>query len=425
MGYAIRFEEVSKRYRGGGPRYASVRYDLADRVRRVGTRLRGGRSRPRGILALDQVSFEVAEGESFAIIGPNGAGKTTALKIVSRITYPTEGSVRVRGRVAALIEVGSGVHPELTARENIWLYGQILGMSKEEVRRRFDAIVEFAELGHVLDIPLKMYSSGMQMRLGFAIASHLNPDVFLVDESLAVGDAGFAAKCMDRMRKLVRGGKTLILVSHYMPAIEATCSRGIVLQDGRIDFAGHTPDLVSRYFQLWDRRPEDDDKHLLEEKTWRSGSQTERDVAVLRLDVRSSAQDGLCYPGEPLEMLITCRARRLLRHPVVEVAVRDSGARALLFLSSNEDRSAPRFIAAGDFVIRVCLSYMPIVPGRYDVTLSILDRDSALSGRDCFDGRVSSLCVSSPSWNSASVTNLLRASALTYTPYTIKIRASE
>src|SRR5438552_504918 len=201
MTIAVSFEHVTKRYSRGGSRYASLRYDLADGRRRLGQRLRGGRPEPRGTLALEDVSFEVQEGESFALIGPNGAGKTTALKLISRISYPTAGRVRVRGRVGALIEVGSGVHPELTGRENIRLFGQILGMSRADIRRRFDEIVEFAELEDVLDTPVKMYSSGMQLRLGFAIAAHLDPDIFVVDEALAVGDAGFQAKFVEMQTK--------------------------------------------------------------------------------------------------------------------------------------------------------------------------------------------------------------------------------
>ncbi len=227
MGYAIRFENVTKRYPRGGPRYASLRHDFAEGVRRAGRRLAGQRNEGRGPIALEDLSFEIEEGESYAIVGPNGAGKTTALKLISRISYPTSGRVKVRGRVGALIEVGSGVHPELNARENIWLYGQIMGMSKADVKRRFDEIVEFAELGHALDRPVKMYSSGMQLRLGFAVASHLDPDIFVVDEALAVGDAGFQAKCVERMMKLVAEGRTLLFVSHNLSAVEAICERGL------------------------------------------------------------------------------------------------------------------------------------------------------------------------------------------------------
>jgi ABC-type polysaccharide/polyol phosphate transport system ATPase subunit len=247
MRSAVRFEGVTKRYVRGGPRYASLRYDLAGTVRRIGQRLYGQERKPRGTLALDDVSFEVQEGESFAIVGPNGAGKSTALKLVSRILYPTSGRIRVRGRVAALIEVGSGVHPELTARENIWIYGQILGMSKAGIRRRFDEIVDFAELDHVLDTPVKMYSSGMQLRLGFSIASHLDPDVFVIDEALAVGDAGFQAKCVDRMMRFTADGRTILFVSHNLYAVETLCPKGILLDEGKIRAIGATKTILATY----------------------------------------------------------------------------------------------------------------------------------------------------------------------------------
>src|SRR5215211_1344732 len=231
MVQAVRFEEVTKRYprgwtEGEEPRYASLRHDLASVGRRLSSRVRGRPARETGSLALKDVSFEIGEGESFAIIGPKGAGKSTALRLISRISYPTSGRIRSRGRVAALMEVGSGVHPELTGRENIWLYGQILGMSKADIRRRFDEIVEFSELGGAIDTPVKFFSSGMQLRLGFSIAAHLEPDIFVVDEALAVGDARFQARCAERMSKLVASGHTLLFVSHNLYSLEAVCSKG-------------------------------------------------------------------------------------------------------------------------------------------------------------------------------------------------------
>jgi lipopolysaccharide transport system ATP-binding protein len=247
LSYAVRFEEVTKRYRRGGPRYSSLRHDLGEGLQRAAQVLRGRRTQSRGSLALERVSFEVPAGESFAVIGANGAGKTTALKIISRITYPTGGRALVRGRVGALIEVGSGVHPELTARENIWLYGQILGLTKADIRRRFDEIVEFSELSQVLDMPVKMYSIGMQMRLGFSIASHLEPEVFVVDEALAVGDAGFQAKCVERMTRLITEGRTLLFVSHNLYAVETLCPRGLLLHGGRVLEQGPIKSILGRY----------------------------------------------------------------------------------------------------------------------------------------------------------------------------------
>lgn len=254
MTWAVRFEDVSKRYRGGGPRYASLRDDLVQLGRNALAVLRGKAIEPRGIIALDHVSFEVKEGEAFALIGPNGAGKTTALKLLTRISYPTGGRVRVRGRVGALIEVGLGIHPELTGRENIWLYGRIMGMSRPEIARRFDEIVDFAELAHVLDTPVKMYSSGMHLRLGFAIASHLDPDIFVVDEALAVGDAGFQAKCVERMMRLVSEGRTLLFVSHNLYAVETLCPRGIYLHRGHAVATGPIRQVLIRYLDDLDSR---------------------------------------------------------------------------------------------------------------------------------------------------------------------------
>src|ERR1700730_13291520 len=243
MTWAVRFEDVSKRFHGGGPRRASLRGDLAHLGGEAVGVFRAA-AEPRGILALDHVSFQVEAGESFALIGPNGAGKSTALKLLARISYPTRGRVRLRGRVGALIEIGTGIHPELTGRENIWLFGRIMGMSAREIKRRFFDIVEFSELGHVLDMPSKMYSSGMQLRLGFAIASHLEPDIFAVDESLAVGDGNFQEKCIARMRKLIAGGTTVLFVSHYLPAVDALCTRALLLDRGRSLIEGQVHEVL-------------------------------------------------------------------------------------------------------------------------------------------------------------------------------------
>src|SRR5436190_11948129 len=230
MSTAIAFDRVSKHYRGAES-YIALRDDLAKVARRV--LRRGGRERP-VIRALEDVSFTIEEGSSVAVIGLNGAGKTTALKIMTRITYPTAGVVRVRGRVGALLEVGTGMHPELTGRENVALYGRILGLSGQQIAARYEEIVNFAAIGRAIDQPVKQYSSGMQLRLGFAVAAHLEPDVLLVDEAISVGDAGFQYQCVERMSSLVREGRTLVFVSHDMSAIETLCRRAVMLKDGRI-----------------------------------------------------------------------------------------------------------------------------------------------------------------------------------------------
>ena len=205
MSYSLLFDDVSKHYRGSREYHGSLREDFVQGLGRLVGRKPNGRHVVR---ALDHVSLEVPEGDSFALIGENGAGKSTALKVATRITYPSSGTVRVRGRVGALVEVGTGLHPELSGRENIHLFGSILGHTRRDIARRFDAIVEFAGIGTAIDQPVKQYSTGMELRVGFAVAAHLEPDLLLVDEAIAVGDAGFHYRCVERMSELVREGRT-------------------------------------------------------------------------------------------------------------------------------------------------------------------------------------------------------------------------
>jgi lipopolysaccharide transport system ATP-binding protein len=197
--------------------------------------------------ALKDVSFEVAQGDVIGIIGRNGAGKSTLLKVVSRITDPTSGEVRLRGRMASLLEVGTGFHPELTGRENIFLNGAILGMRKAEIVSHFDEIVAFAEVEKFLDTAVKHYSSGMYVRLAFAVAAHLNPEILIVDEVLAVGDVAFQKKCLGKMSEVSRGGRTVLFVSHNMAAIENLCRRGVVLEHGQLAFEGDAKQAVQHY----------------------------------------------------------------------------------------------------------------------------------------------------------------------------------
>ncbi len=245
----IRAERVSKRYRiGEREPYKALRDVLAGAA---GAALRLGRRPARSdaerIWALRDVSFDVRRGEVLGLIGANGAGKSTLLKILSRITEPTEGRVVLSGRVGSLLEVGTGFHPELTGRENIFLNGTILGMRKAEIVRRFDDIVEFSGMAKFLDTPVKRYSSGMQVRLAFAVAAHLQPEILLVDEVLAVGDAEFQQKCLGKMKDVTREGRTVVFVSHRLPAVRSLCSRAIVLDKGALVFEGDPEQAIHRY----------------------------------------------------------------------------------------------------------------------------------------------------------------------------------
>jgi lipopolysaccharide transport system ATP-binding protein len=197
--------------------------------------------------ALADVSFQVAEGEAVGIIGPNGSGKSTTLKIISKVTNPWSGTVRTRGRIGSMIEVKSGIHPDLTGRENIFLYGTIMGLSRKDVRRRFDEIVEFAELGRFVDTPVKKYSSGMEVRLGFSVAVHLEPDTLLIDEVLAVGDAAFQRRCLERMDELRGKGQTLVFVSHVLEDVKRLCPRIVYIERGRIRADGPAEEVAAVY----------------------------------------------------------------------------------------------------------------------------------------------------------------------------------
>ena len=241
----IRTRGLSKKYRMGTyVAYGRLTESISDFFRRPSRRSKG---KAEWMWALKDVNIDVLEGEVLGIVGRNGAGKTTLLKILSRITDPTEGAVDLRGRVGSLLEVGTGFHPELTGRENIFLNGAILGMRRAEIRRQFDPIVEFSEIERFLDTPVKRYSSGMYIRLAFAVAAHLEPDILLVDEVLAVGDAAFQAKCLGRMNDVAREGRTVLFVSHNMGAITKLCTRVCWLEDGQVALDGTPADVVARY----------------------------------------------------------------------------------------------------------------------------------------------------------------------------------
>jgi len=249
MATAISADNISKQYRLGElHRSLSLREALTNVARRLVTRQR---SHIETIWALKDISFTIQEGEVVGIIGRNGAGKSTLLKVLSKITYPTSGRMRVRGRVASLLEVGTGFHDELTGRENILLNGSILGMKKREIEAKLDSIVEFADVEQFLDTPVKRYSSGMRLRLGFAVAAHLEPDALLVDEVLAVGDAGFQKKCLGAMGNLHTSGRTVLFVSHNLAAVENLCPRVLWIDKGRIRADGDSRSVIQSYLSTF------------------------------------------------------------------------------------------------------------------------------------------------------------------------------
>jgi lipopolysaccharide transport system ATP-binding protein len=249
MPAAVVVDRVSKRYRlgagGGAFTYRTLRDTIASAVTKLGKN--GSSNGDKHIWALRDLSTEVEQGEVVGVIGRNGAGKSTLLKILSRITKPTSGEAILSGRVGSLLEVGTGFHPELTGRDNIFLNGAILGMRRDEIRRKFDDIVDFSGVATFIDTPVKRYSSGMYVRLAFAVAAHLEPEILLVDEVLAVGDAAFQRQCLGKMQDISRTGRTILFVSHNMPAVTRLCSRALLIGEGRILEDGPPDRVVARY----------------------------------------------------------------------------------------------------------------------------------------------------------------------------------
>src|SRR2546423_1009969 len=260
---AISVDQLSKSFKIdhesiGRRGYRTLHDDLISLPRRLLSRLsRNGRSTSEIFWALKNISFDVKQGEVVGVIGRNGAGKSTLLKILNRITEPTSGGADIYGRVGALLEVGTGFHPELTGRENIFLNGAILGMSRAEIRNKFDEIVAFAEIDQFLDTPVKRYSSGMYVRLAFAVAAHLETEIMLTDEMLAVGDAEFQRKCLGKMHDVARAGRTILFVSHAMASVAALCTRGILIERGEVAYEGDIQSTIDRYITALAHTPTD------------------------------------------------------------------------------------------------------------------------------------------------------------------------
>jgi len=298
---AIRVENLGKRYQlGQSQRYRALRDTLGD-VLSAPKRWLRGEKRERSaendgtFWALKDVSFEIKPGEVVGIIGRNGAGKSTLLKILSRITEPTEGGVDLYGRVGSLLEVGTGFHPELTGRENIYLNGAILGMKRAEIARKFDEIVAFAGIERFLDSAVKFYSSGMYTRLAFAVAAHLEPEILMVDEVLAVGDLEFQQKCLGKMSEVARSGRTVLFVSHNMAAIKQLCDRGILLRSGRLAFTGD----VRTCIDLYSNKEASSGRRIVEHTTRRNTA-----VTVERVSLNGSEQDKIHLEGGQRKLTI-------------------------------------------------------------------------------------------------------------------------
>jgi lipopolysaccharide transport system ATP-binding protein len=385
MTTAIRTEGLGKSYllRHEQPdRYVALRDVLTDGVRRLWRRLLSPltppapRSSKEIFWALRDIDLEVQEGERLGIIGRNGAGKSTLLKVLGRITEPTRGRIEIRGRVSSLLEVGTGFHPELTGRENIFLNGAILGMSSGEIRRKFDEIVAFAEVERFLDTPVKRYSSGMYVRLAFAVAAYLEPDILIVDEVLAVGDVQFQRRCLGRMEELSNSGRTVIFVTHNMGALVALCTRGILLNQGAIAFKGTATEAREKYLSTVA-----DLEYSMTVNALRSGSggvsvtdvwlEDESGHRVTRLTRQSPVS--LCLDAQVSDQFIG-RADLEVAFSINTI----EGHRLVTLVSSWSGQSL--LIKSSRWAVTCDLPEVPLVPGKYLVDATIIFRGDTL---DC------------------------------------------
>jgi ABC-type polysaccharide/polyol phosphate transport system ATPase subunit len=370
----ITVDQVSKRYRINQLGAKSMREELT----RVGRRLfapRDAREREE-FFALRNVSLEVERGETVGFIGPNGSGKSTLLKLLARIIYPTQGRITVRGSVASLIEVGAGFHPELTGRENIFLYGSIMGMKRSEVREKFDRIVEFAELERFIDTPVKRYSSGMYVRLGFAVAAHINSHALLVDEVLAVGDASFQSKCQQRIEELRRNGVTIAFVSHDMAAVERLCKRVFFLRQGVIEAEGDPHQVIRNYFDTLFSREGGNGRHpLVTGENWKD---RRIEILAVRFLDRNGVEVDALATGQPLIAQMEFQAYSSIEDPVFE-----------LYFYSIEDRLHCHYttsltgeripILQGRGVVEIECDELGLAPGTFRIDALIQRRGDTVS----------------------------------------------
>ena len=360
----VRVDSVSKQYRIGssGPAYQTLREWLTSAVRRPFRNNAGGSNET--IWALKDVSFEISPGEVVGIIGRNGAGKSTLLKVLSRITEPTSGRVELFGRVGSLLEVGTGFHPELTARENIYLNGAILGMRHDEISRKFDEIVAFSEVEKFIDTPVKHFSSGMYVRLAFAVAAHLEPEILIVDEVLSVGDAPFQKKCLGKIGDVARSGRTVLFVSHNLTAVSTLCTRGILLKNGKTVFDGDSSAAVATYTE--------DMRTLSSSVTFEH--QPNKNMQILSVSLVSPDGEQIAtHPHtEAFSVIVKYRVDKwtIGAHVCLDVFT-ENGTRLLWATDVNtvDDLSMQR--ESGLYTARITIPEMVLTPGFYYFTTGI------------------------------------------------------
>lgn len=381
MRNVIEVAHVSKTYRLGVIGTGTLSHDLnrwlarmrgkEDPYKQVGVENNRTEAGGQYVNALSDISFSVAQGEVLGIIGGNGAGKSTLLKLLSRVTQPSEGEIRIRGRLASLLEVGTGFHPDLTGRENIFLNGTILGMKKAEVQKHFDEIVEFAGVAKYVDTPIKRYSSGMKVRLGFAVAAHLEPEVLVVDEVLAVGDAEFQRKCLGKMQDVAENqGRTILFVSHNMNAINRLCTRGIVLRSGKMAFDGKAAEAVRLYEVL-------NSEALKAEADFAHDPSADCQILSAQLiDLNTGNPDRNINLGQPFGINYTLRLNTLIRSIHMTMVIKTAAGEIVFLSDRRDDPEALQPRDPGTYTGSIQIPNPLLVPGTYTITLGLINYDN-------------------------------------------------
>lgn len=363
---AIRCDDLSKQYRIGSPdSYRTLRDAISNTAR---TAFRRSRHSPNGhghIWALQDVSCEIQRGEVVGIIGLNGAGKSTLLKVLSRITTPTRGRAHVYGRIGSLLEVGTGFHPELTGRENIYLNGAILGMRKSEIDRKFDEIVAFAEVEKFLDTPVKRYSSGMYVRLAFGVAAHLETEVLLVDEVLAVGDAQFQKKCFEKMRDIGIQGRTILFVSHNMSAVRSICKQALIIEKGRVVAQGAIDETIDQYLSQISSLQE-------------AGETVETNTFSVTAVEMTSASGPVIKTFDPVQVRVRFTPKSDIKDPGLYVSILTMDARRLTGLDLKDFVTSEPLAAGKTAELGFTIDSLPLLPGTYQLEIHLKDMSRRL-----------------------------------------------
>jgi lipopolysaccharide transport system ATP-binding protein len=370
---AIRINGLGKKYMIGGPqeKYHTLRDAIVNSVKTPFLKLtdKGTDQSKNEFWALKDISFNVKKGEVMGIIGRNGAGKSTLLKILSRITSPTEGEIDIFGRVGSLLEVGTGFHPELTGRENIFLSGSILGMRKREIEDKFDEIVKFSEIEKFIDTPVKRFSSGMYVRLAFAVAAHLNPEILIVDEVLAVGDMQFQKKCLGKMGEVAKEGRTVLFVSHNMGAIRNLCKKCILLEDGRINRIGDIDEVVEQYLIM--NNSINDIKDLSERKD-RSGNGNVQAIKFFARDGNNHGSELRSMGSVEFVVEYEGKENKPIQRLFVHIGVLNSSGIVIFSCSTAMKNSDFQNIPSKGRIVN-CIKEIPLIPGNYSVQIKIMD----------------------------------------------------